>query len=140
MKMLVLAVATLAVAGCQKTHEGLSGASGGARGRYVGVGIYSPGQLWAELIRPATAAADPAQATLADDEEIIVVLDSGTGELRQCGNLSGHCIGFNPWTASLAKGQGMPAQLLKHARDLAAEAEAEAARPNPPSPAASPRP
>lgn len=48
------------------------------------------------------------------------------GELRQCGNLSGHCIGFNPWAKPLEAGQSAPVQLLKHAQQLQEESEAAA--------------
>ena len=51
-------------------------------------------------------------------------MDSATGELRQCGNLSGHCIGFNPWSRPLGSGQSAPVLLLKHAQQLQDEAAA----------------
>jgi hypothetical protein len=81
-------------------------------GRYVGVGIYGPGALWPYLKNgPSEKNADA--ATLADDDEIIVVVDTHSGELRQCGNLSGHCIRMNPW------GEGKtPVTLSKHRSDL----------------------
>jgi hypothetical protein len=78
-----------------------------------------------EPARAAGSVTDPAAATLDDDDHIVVVLDSATGQLRQCGNLSGHCIALNPW-AKTATAQGAPAALLKHARQLAEEAEREA--------------
>lgn len=98
-------------------------------GRYVGIGIYSPGQMWQRLAGPARAA-DEGAATLRDDEQVIVVVDSQTGELRQCGNLSGHCIRMNPWS-----GQPAPARLNAHRDEQpegsvtneAAPAETEAA-------------
>ncbi|MBU1376726.1 MAG: hypothetical protein KKE02_16040 [Alphaproteobacteria bacterium] len=127
--------AALCLGGCQKANEGASVAASGPRGRYVGVGIYAPGQMWSQLVRPATPAADPAAATFDDDEQVIVVLDSATGELRQCGNLSGHCIGLNPWAKPLAEEQGMPAALVKHAQQLETEVRAEdaaSARPHRP--------
>ena len=128
MKILALAAATLvtlSVGGCQKANEKPPIAAGGARGRYVGVGIYSPGQMWVQLVHSASPAPDPAAATLDDDEQIIVLLDSATGEFRQCGNLSGHCIGLNPWTKPQAKGQTLPAALLKHAQELQSEGQVE---------------
>lgn len=118
------ALAALAMAGCQKASEPAPRPSAGAKGRYVGVGIYAPGQMWEQLVRPVDRAVDPTGATLRDDEQIIVVLDSATGELRQCGNLSGHCIGLNPWARPLPAGDGLPAALRKHAQELSAEAEA----------------
>lgn len=115
------AVAALGVTGCQKADEKAPIAINGPRGRYVGVGLYGAGPMWSHLVRPAATDADPASARLDDDEQIIVLLDTATGELRQCGNLSGHCIGLNPWAQPLAKDLGMPARLLKHAEQLSAE-------------------
>lgn len=70
---------------------------------------------------------DAASATTADDEHIIVVVDSQTGEIRQCGDYSGQCISMNPWTKTILPEQAAPVKLTKHAADLAAEAnEAEA--------------
>lgn len=130
MKLLVAAalVATAALAGCQKKEEVPAGASpaglfGRSGGRFIGVGHYTPGRLWAQLARPAST--DPAAGRLDDDDEIIVVLDSRTGEVRQCGNLSGHCIAMNPWAQPAVQ-----VQLQKHNEDLrneeAAKAEADA--------------
>jgi hypothetical protein len=77
---------------------------------------------------------DPKAAGLADDSEIIVVLDSLTGEVRQCGNRSGRCLAMNPWRSPAATA---PAALDKHAADLANEMSAG----SPPArPAASARP
>lgn len=90
-------------------------------GRYAGVGVFDTGQLWGE----ATAApkpSDPAVATIRDDEHIIVVMDTYTGEYRQCGDHSGYCVTTNPWSAG---GIALPAKLGKHAADLAAEDQAE---------------
>ena len=128
----VAGLAAVLLGACQKKAEapatGLFGGNG-PRGRYVAVGLYSPGQMWAHLKpapAPAEPPADPDAATLADDEQIIVVMDSATGELRQCGNLSSHCIGFNPWAKPLGATQSAPVQLLKHAQQLHEEAEAAA--------------
>lgn len=131
MKILILAMTAtvgLALGGCQKGEERAPAAAGGPRGRYVGVGIYSPGQVWTQLVRAPADGTDPAAANLDDDEQVIVVLDSATGELRQCGNLSGHCIGLNPWSKRLADGQGLPSKLLKHAQELQAERDAQVER------------
>src|SRR5688572_21142023 len=86
-------------------------------GRYAGIGTYSAGQLWSRMaigVKPA----DKAAATIQDDDEIIVSVDSYTGEVRQCGNLSGYCIGMNPWTGET---QATPAKLTAHAADVASE-------------------
>ena len=119
----VLLVST-ALAGCNRPAADEADRDGAGRGRFVGVGIYSPGAMWEQLAAPA-ARSSAAAATLQDDDEIIVVMDSKTGELRQCGNLSGHCIAFNPWAKPLGPGQHAPVQVLKHAQQLAADAEAE---------------
>lgn len=137
MKVWILAasLAALALGACQKKAEWPAAAADvfkghGARGRYVAVGIYAPGVLW-EQLAPAPAAdgapaPDPAGATLKDDDQIIVTLDSASGELRQCGNLSGHCIGFNPWAKPLRAGQSAPTALQKHMQQLQEEADAAA--------------
>lgn len=138
MKALILAgcLTALTLSGCQKKEE-LPATEAifkslGQRGRYVAVGIYAPGLLWEQLSprnKPGaaeTSAIDAASANLTDDQQILVVMDSATGELRQCGNLSGHCIGFNPWAKSLEAGQSAPVQLLKHAQQLQEESEAAA--------------
>lgn len=73
----------------------------GQKGRYVGVGVYSPGEAWTQLKPPLPASEapppNPRPAGLEDDDVVIVVTDTATGELRQCGNLSGHCVSLRPW-------------------------------------------
>lgn len=123
-KVGVLIVAgALALAGCQR----MVGGTGAAHGRYLGVGVYPAGQMWSQIAGPAPT--DPKAATLNDDEQVIVVVDSRTGEIRQCGNLSGYCVAMNPWARPAA--QGTPAALAKHAAQIAAEA-ASGAKPQPP--------
>jgi len=90
-------------------------------GRYHGIGIYSPGAVW-ERIAGAGRTDNPQAATLRDDEQVIVVVDSETGEVRQCGNLSGHCIRMNPWEAQRA-----PVNVTEHQADPDRAAEEEAA-------------
>lgn len=125
MRQLVLIAAALAgLGGCQKAAESPAGPlfGSGGRGRYLGVGVYSPGRMWAQLVRSETPPPDPARATLRDDELVIVVVDSATGELRQCGNLSGYCITMNPWTGAGAQtAPKAPAQLAAHLKDLEAQ-------------------
>ena len=90
---LILALSALALTGCQKAGEVAADAGKPAvRGRYVGVGIYRAETMWGQLARARPEQADPAAATLIDDDHAIVVLDTATGELRQCGNMSGHCL------------------------------------------------
>lgn len=70
---------------------------------------------------------DAAAATAADDEHVIVVVDSQTGEIRECGDYSGQCISMNPWTKVIAPELAAPVKLTQHAADLAVESdEAEA--------------
>ena len=79
-------------------------------GRYQGVGVYSAGSGWARITAPPTADGSRA-ATLADDDHVIVVSDSQTGEVRQCGDLSGYCITLNPWTQALDETRAAPVAL-----------------------------
>jgi len=88
-------------------------------GRYVGVGLYDVGKMWKQIA--GAPKGDEHAADLADDEYVIVVMDGHTGEIRQCGNLSGHCIGANPWSKPLASSQTLPASLASRAEQPAAE-------------------
>jgi hypothetical protein len=126
MRRLILAMVLLATSlgGCVK-HGMEDDETGAARhGRYLGVGVYPAGTLWQKLA-VASPPKDAASAKLADDDQVIVVVDSATGEIRQCGNLSGYCIGLNPWTKTPA--QVAPAGLTIHADQLAAQAAAQEA-------------
>jgi len=98
-----------------------------ASGRYAGIGTYNTGRLWGE-IADTEASRDPAAANLKDDEHVIVLIDSHTGEVRQCGDYSGVCVTMNPWTEQGSR-SAAPVKLNKHAADLAAEDEAAAAPP-----------
>jgi hypothetical protein len=80
--------------------------------------------MWSQMTG-APAPKDVSTAKLGDDEQIIVVLDSQTGELRQCGNVSGFCVGMNPWAKPV--GASAPLAVAKHADQLQAEAEAKLA-------------
>lgn len=106
----LILIASMPLASC---NSGAGTSLGPHRGdRYQGVGIYTPGALW-DRQAAAGPPADAASATLADDEQVIVVVDSQTGEIRQCGNLSGRCIAYNPWTGTPA-----PVRLTAHAAEL----------------------
>ena len=94
--------------------------SGSERGRFAGVGIYSADRMWSQIIG-ADATKSPATARLKDDTEVIVVADTRTGELRQCGNLSGFCVGMNPWSKPLAQARSAPLSVLKHEEDFERE-------------------
>lgn len=120
-RFIVGVVGLLVLAGCQKSST--SEQFGSERGRYIGAGVYAPGRLWREIARSGQSGNAPS-ATLRDDEEVIVVVDSTTGELRQCGNLSGFCTTMNPWLSPAAHA---PTALVKHAEQLDQE-EAERAK------------
>jgi hypothetical protein len=68
----------------------------GVPGRYTSVGTYTPSNAWRRLALGAKTSS-PNAATPDDDQAIIVVQDSRTGEIRACGDLTARCIGFNPW-------------------------------------------
>jgi hypothetical protein len=114
------ACAAMALCACSRPDEpaGLAGAHGAAR--YVGLGHYAAGRLWPELKRSGEPAEESA-ANLRDDDEILVVVDTHTGEVRQCGNLSGYCLAMNPWRGAPQGVQAAPAALLKHWADLERE-------------------
>lgn len=116
----ILAIAAVGLSGCIKARDG---ARSGAHGRFIGVGVYQAGQMWSQMV-VANASKNPAAAKLNDDEQVIVVVDSNTGELRQCGNLTGYCVGMNPWANPLGPSQLAPISVSKHADQLATEAAA----------------
>ena len=117
-----VALSTAALlAGCGDAQDQARGQHHG--GRYLGIGVYQAGQLWSRMVT-ADRPADVAAANTADDEQVIVVVDSRTGEVRQCGNLTGYCIGMNPWSGP--SGQATPVRLREHAADLDAAANAAA--------------
>ncbi len=45
---------------------------------------------------------------------MIVVDDSHTGNIRSCGDLTGYCIGMNPWKTPLPPSQVAPVSLTTH--------------------------
>jgi Prokaryotic membrane lipoprotein lipid attachment site len=122
MKRTILCTATAVVvlAGCNRPVGASSGSE--AHGRYASAGIYPAGRMWSQ-IASVTAPKEAATAKLGDDEQIIVVLDSQTGELRQCGNISGYCVGMNPWAKSVPA--TAPLAVAKHADQLDAESKAQ---------------
>lgn len=127
----IVAVSALALSGCQKGVHDQLGTS--AHGRYVGVGHYSPGSAWTQIAH-ADQPKDPAGSRLADDDQIIIVMDSNTGEVRQCGDLSGVCVAMNPWSKPVASPQTAPVLLAKHAGQPGQAAKGDAkAEPSAPS-------
>ena len=131
----------LCLAACHKPYETAAARDAAddqglrKQSRYQGIGIYHPGEMWSQISRAdppegaQTPGGDrsttPAAATLKDDDEVIVVVDNKTGELRQCGNLSGFCVGMNPWAKPLGAPQAVPLPLIKHAEELAADEAAQ---------------
>ena len=103
-----IAVCLAALAGC---HGSQVSPASDSHGRYVGVGIYGPGKQWTRMAA-VKASKDAAAARQIDDQVVIVVSDSQTGELRACGDLTGYCIGFNPWKQPL--GAQTPIALTAH--------------------------
>jgi uncharacterized protein YceK len=118
-------IATSALlSGCHKLSDLAESKSQKSQGRYSGVGIFEAGKLWAQVSVPGSASpADPAQAKLADDDYIIAVVDSQTGEVRQCGNHSGYCVTMKPWASTSTA--HLPLKLTKHASDLAREEQVQ---------------
>jgi len=122
----VLAIG-LALGGCRKAAESLTGDDTMPHhGRFTGIGIYPADKMWSR-ISGADKPKDKAVATTADDQNVIVVVDGETGEIRQCGNLSGYCVGMNPWSHPLAGKQSAPLGLDKHAADIEGAVSNEAA-------------
>ena len=129
----IVIAAGLALAGCQKKEEAPAPAVGepvaghGPRSRFVGIGLYAPGPMWRELVAPrppsdpAAAHAQPEPAQLDDDEQVIVVVDSATGEVRQCGNLTGMCLAMNPWAQGVPQAWQPPARVVRHLEQIRAE-------------------
>lgn len=96
-------------------------------GRYQGIGIYGAGRMWQHIVTPAPDG-DGRAARTADDEVVIAVVDSHTGEIRQCGNISGRCIAMNPWAVRLGPDQALPVSVDAHLPGLErAEREQSAA-------------
>jgi hypothetical protein len=120
-------VPLLLLSACDSEPGAIAGKS---PGRYAGIGTFDAGRLWG-LMKDVPKPADPDAATIADDEQIVVVIDSYTGEVRQCGNHSGYCVTMNPWS-----GGADPVKLELHANQLDAETVVEEA---PAEPVAAPR-
>ena len=122
----IVLVAGLALGGCHKAADVWTGDdSKPQHGRYTGIGIYPTDRMWSE-IAGAEKPKDKAAATTEDDQNVIVVVDGETGEIRQCGNLSGYCVGMNPWNHALSGKQAAPLGLDKHAAELNAATSNEA--------------
>ena len=114
LRVLVLGTVAMALAGCNRANWSPL-AETGQHGRYVGVGIYGPGKPWTRMVA-AQAFGKGAGARLIDDQVILVVADSQTGEIRACGDLTGYCIGMNPWKQPLLAGRIPPIALTEHVK------------------------
>ena len=128
MRPILMVMAVLALASCgQDAATDLQGGPAKSPDRYSGIGTFPTDRLWKQLANPP-AVNDPKAASVADDEQIIVVIDGHTGEVRQCGDHSGVCVAMNPWSSS-ASPIAAPMKLTKNAADLDAEAAAELTEP-----------
>ena len=117
----MIALALLSLAACKRPNEApASDTEASAHGRYVGIGIYDAGTPWSKMIQAEATPTnkdqpkDEAAAKTIDDQVIIVVEDSKTGEVRACGDLTGYCIGMNPWNKALLPSQIAPIRLSEH--------------------------
>src|SRR5258708_7296734 len=119
--LIMAIVAAVPLSGCSRTGAPTGNGSHQSGGRYSGAGLYEADRTWKQLT--TSGSSEPAAARLADDGYVIVVIDSQTGELRQCGNLSGHCISMNPWSKPLAQFQLAPVPLTKHADQVDEETQ-----------------
>jgi hypothetical protein len=106
-------IAALALGGCKKAPWLETQPEG--HGRYQGVGLYSPSQQWTRIVGSQQTKDTPAAKPI-DDQILIVVEDSVTGEVRACGDLTGYCIGMNPWKSQLTAGQVAPINLTEHVK------------------------
>ncbi len=70
------------------------------------------GQQWRHMagVKPP---ADKDLAAVAEDDHVIVVIDNFTGEVRQCRDHSGYCVGMNPWKAAGVVAS-VPVKVLSH--------------------------
>jgi len=123
-----LALAATCLGACNKPA---GSGPGSHHGRYVGIGIYLPQTPWTKMVAANTPKETPAARTI-DDQAIIVVIDSDTGEIRGCGDLSGYCIGMNPWSKALTAAQIAPINLTEHVRPPKPDADAAASAPSAP--------
>ena len=118
MRCAFLTVLFVVLAGCNQSP---SPSAPGPKnpGRFAGIGVFDAGRLWGQMASPASPS-DAALAKLQDDEHIIVVIDSHSGEVRQCGDHSGYCVSMNPWAVGGAQAL-LPVKLGKHAADFEKE-------------------
>jgi len=112
----LIGAALIATAGCKRSEDSpWAFGDFGRHGRYVGVGIYGPGRQWTRMVA-AQQPVSEAAARPVDDQAIIVMSDTDTGELRACGDLTGYCVGMNPWKKPLTASQVTPIELTSHVK------------------------
>ena len=132
----IVLMAALSMSGCRKGGFGWLGPQPEhGHGRYEGVGIYGPGVAWTRMVAAQQTKETPA-AQVIDDQAIIVVVDSATGEMRACGDLSGYCIGMNPWKTPLVSSQIPPIKLTEHMKKAQDGPPPESAAPESAAPSA----
>jgi hypothetical protein len=112
------AIAAVCLCGCRPTdgEGGWAWNGDDHHGRYAGIGIYQPGEPWTKIV-DSQLPPDTPSARAVDDQAIFVVIDSATGEIRACGDLSGYCIATNPWNMTMTKAQIAPIRVTRHMRD-----------------------
>ncbi len=119
--MRVAVLATLVIAGaslggCKPAYNAMADGLPWGSSHYSSVGIYAPGESWRQLVTAEAAKPPPAdRAEHADDQALIVVQDSRTGDIRVCGDMTGYCVGMNPW--SHPADQFAPTRLREHVPD-----------------------
>jgi hypothetical protein len=125
------AIAEVCLAGCKPKDEGGGWVWNGDdhHGRYAGIGIYQPGEPWTKIV-DSQQAQDSPSARAVDDQAIFVVIDSTTGEIRACGDLSGYCIAANPWRTRMTTAQIAPIRLTRHMLETSDGASVSAADAN----------
>lgn len=121
----LLLVGSLPVAACHP-QLAASDVNSDAHGRYQGIGIAQPGARWSK-IKDAPKSPSDAAATLRDDDYVVFVTDSRTGEVRECGDRSGFCTSILPWGHDVPR---PPIALTEHASDDDVSNEAAAQEPS----------
>ena len=118
----------LFVAACHRGDAAGPDDAQAARGRYAGVGVFDAAPGWHRMAN-VPMPTDDKSARIADDDHVIVVIDSRTGEVRECGDHSGFCVALSPWAAG-RNAPALPVALTSHAdpeSGIASEAATSAA-------------
>ena len=134
--IIVVSFACVATAGCRKMELAAGSDTVAAHGRFAGVGVTDAGVRWSRAIIANRPAKDSDAAKTVLDDHVIVVVDTATGAIRQCGDISGYCIGektLDPTSPTravdVAKVPKLDASDAKAAAEEAAsDADASAAR------------